>query len=92
MKQWRLYRSGTFDVILMDMHMPEMGGIEATAAIRAIEAQEGSHTRVIALTTHAMKGDRERYLASGMEGYVSKPIRPDMLFREMTGAYREPRT
>ncbi len=73
----------TFDLILMDMHMPEMSGIEATAAIRKMEAGSGTRTPVIALTAHAMKGDRERYLASDMDGYVSKPIRPDALFREI---------
>jgi signal transduction histidine kinase/CheY-like chemotaxis protein len=76
-------QKATFDLILMDMHMPEMSGIEATATIRKMEASSGIRTPVIALTAHAMKGDRERYLASEMDGYVSKPIRPDILFREI---------
>jgi signal transduction histidine kinase/CheY-like chemotaxis protein len=77
------YQVSPFDLILMDMQMPEMGGVEATAAIRKIEAVTGVRTPIIALTAHAMKGDRERYLASDMDGYVSKPIRPEELFREM---------
>jgi CheY-like chemotaxis protein/HPt (histidine-containing phosphotransfer) domain-containing protein len=69
-----------FDVVLMDVQMPEMGGLEATAAIRQREKEEGGHTPVIALTAHAMKGDRERCLAAGMDGYVAKPIRERELF------------
>ena len=63
--------------------MPEMGGVEATTMIRHLEAVTGRHTPIIALTAHAMKNDRERYLASGMDGYVSKPIRPEELLREI---------
>jgi len=69
------WRSGSFDVILMDIQMPEMDGFEATRQIRTEEQQSGQHIPVIAMTAHAMKGDRERCLASGMDGYVSKPIR-----------------
>jgi len=62
-----------FDVVLMDLQMPEMGGFEATHAIRAGESG-GRHVPIVALTAHAMQGDRERCLEAGMDGYLSKPI------------------
>jgi signal transduction histidine kinase/DNA-binding response OmpR family regulator len=68
-----------FDLVLMDVQMPEMDGLEATAAIRKKERLSGKHLAVIALTAHAMKGDQERCLAAGMDGYLSKPIRPQEL-------------
>jgi PAS domain S-box-containing protein len=69
-----------FDLILMDVQMPEMDGFQATAAIRERETTTGSHIPILALTAHAMKGDRERCLDAGMDGYVSKPIQPSELF------------
>jgi CheY-like chemotaxis protein/HPt (histidine-containing phosphotransfer) domain-containing protein len=73
----------TFDLVLMDLQMPMMGGFEATAAIRLKERETGRHMPVIAMTAHAMKGDRERCLKAGMDGYVSKPIQTRNLFEEI---------
>jgi CheY-like chemotaxis protein len=70
---------GSFDLVLMDVQMPEMDGIEATAVIREREKGSGLHQPVVALTAHAMKGDREKCMAGGMDGYLSKPIRPQEL-------------
>ncbi len=67
----------------MDLQMPEMVGFEATAIIRAKQKATGKHLAIIALTAHAMKGDRERCLAAGMDGYLSKPIQADQLRRAL---------
>jgi CheY-like chemotaxis protein len=67
--------AGKFDLIAMDVQMPEMDGLDATRAIRAVEKAAGTHIPIIAMTAHAMKGDRERCLEAGMDGYASKPIR-----------------
>jgi CheY-like chemotaxis protein len=72
-----------YDVILMDVQMPEMDGIEATARLRASPLPFGVRPWIIALTANAMQGDRERCLAAGMDGYLSKPIRPDALFASL---------
>jgi signal transduction histidine kinase/DNA-binding response OmpR family regulator/ligand-binding sensor domain-containing protein len=70
---------GEFDVVLMDVQMPNMSGLEATAAIRALERATGKRVPIVAMTAHAMKGDEDRCLEAGMDGYVSKPIRPGHL-------------
>jgi len=74
-----------FDLVLMDVQMPEMGGFEATTAIREQERATGQHLPIVALTAHAMKGDRERCLAAGMDGYVSKPIQVEELCAAIEG-------
>lgn len=74
-------RAGQFDIVLMDVQMPEMDGLEATIAIRQREESTSDHLPIVALTAHAMKGDRDRCLAVGMDAYVTKPIRSKELAR-----------
>jgi len=74
-----------FDVILMDVQMPLMDGVETTEAIRRRERETGSHIPIIAMTAHAMAGDRQRFLDHGMDGYISKPIHAQELFDAMDG-------
>ena len=69
-----------FDVVLMDVQMPEMDGFEATARIRELEKTTGTHIAIIAMTAHALKGDEQRCIEAGMDGYVSKPIRTNELY------------
>lgn len=69
-----------FDLVVMDVQMPEMDGLQATAKIRAREKETGEHIPIVAITAHAMKGDRERCLAAGMDGYISKPVRARELY------------
>lgn len=76
----------SFDLVLMDVHMPDMDGLQATAAIREQERTTGTHIPIIATTAHAMQGDKERCLAAGMDAYVSKPIRPEALFATIESA------
>jgi CheY-like chemotaxis protein len=77
----RMTAAGSFDVVLMDVQMPEMDGFEATTAIREMEKHTGGHIPVIAMTAHAMGGYKERCLEAGMDGYVTKPIRRDLLLQ-----------
>jgi TMAO reductase system sensor TorS len=79
-----------FDVILMDVQMPEMTGFEATEVIRRMEAGTGRHIPIFAMTAHAMKGDRERCLACGMDSYLSKPINPKDLLAALARAGQIP--
>jgi signal transduction histidine kinase/DNA-binding response OmpR family regulator/uncharacterized protein YdeI (BOF family) len=72
------YREEAFDLVLMDVQMPEMNGLEATRAIRSLEGE--THTPIIAMTARAMKGDREECLRAGMDEYISKPMRAESLF------------
>lgn len=75
----------SFDLVLMDVQMPKMDGFEATGAIRESEKATGFHQTVIAMTAHAMKGDRERCLSAGMDSYLAKPIRSDELDEVLEG-------
>ena len=77
----------SFDVVLMDVQMPNMDGLEATAAIRQAETSTGGHIPIVAMTAHAMKGDRDRFLAAGMDGYVAKPVRPHELYAAVEGLH-----
>jgi PAS domain S-box-containing protein len=80
LKEWM---QSNFDIILMDIQMPEMDGTEATRSIREREREEGGHVPIIALTAHAMQGDRARLLSQGFDGYVTKPLKLNELNEEM---------
>jgi two-component system sensor histidine kinase/response regulator len=83
-------KTQVFDLILMDIQMPEMDGLQATAAIRREELVTGKHIPIIAMTANAMAGDRERYLAAGMDGYASKPLHVADLFAAIEEVFSTP--
>jgi two-component system sensor histidine kinase/response regulator len=78
--------SGAFDLVFMDVQMPVLDGLEATSAIRSREKQLGGRIPIVAMTAHALKGDRERCLEAGMDGYISKPLRSEDLSRAVREA------
>jgi CheY-like chemotaxis protein len=85
----RAVAQDSFDVVLMDLQMPEMDGFEATAAIRAAERGTGRHLRIVALTAHAMKDDHDKCLDAGMDDYLTKPIDPARLRNALVGLAHE---
>ena len=78
----------TYDLLFMDMQMPIMSGLDAMSAIRSRERESGGHLPIIALTAHAIDGDRERFMAAGADGYVSKPIAQSVLLLEIDRVMR----
>jgi CheY-like chemotaxis protein len=74
-----------FDLVLMDVQMPEMDGLEATVAIRTREKRTGGHIPIIAMTAHALKGDRQRCLDAGMDAYIAKPIHVEQFLETIAG-------
>jgi two-component system CheB/CheR fusion protein len=78
-----LLERGDYDVMLLDIQMPGMGGEEVLARLRQAEQSNGGHLATIALTAHALPGDREKLLESGFDGYVGKPIQMNLLLAEM---------
>jgi CheY-like chemotaxis protein len=83
------FREGRFDLVLMDVQMPVMDGLQALASIRELEGERAEKTPIVAITAHAMKGDRERCLRAGFDGYLSKPIRAPELDALIGAAARE---
>jgi len=82
------FAEGQHDVILMDIEMPDMDGLEATRLIRASGARNSLQPFIVALTANAMAGDRERYLAAGMDDYLSKPLRVEELVASLKRAHQ----
>ena len=84
------YKDSIPDLVLMDVSMPVMNGLEATEAIRSLETESGSRTPIIGLTAHALKGDREVCIKAGMDDYMSKPISPDALIARISDWLNKP--
>ncbi len=80
----QILATGTFDILLTDIQMPEMDGFELTAAIRTGEQRTGGHLPIIALTANAMNGDEQKCLSAGIDSYLAKPISPAALIRAIT--------
>jgi len=76
MLQWE-----TVDLILMDVQMPEMDGLEATRRIRELERKTGAHVPILAMTANALQGDRDKCLGAGMDGYLTKPVQSNQLYQ-----------
>jgi two-component system sensor histidine kinase/response regulator len=87
-----LATNGKFDLVFMDVQMPEMDGLAATRAIRESETRSGAHVPIFAMTAHAMKGDREQCLAAGMDGYITKPVRFSDIQQTLAGVATDLRT
>jgi CheY-like chemotaxis protein len=87
-----IWQKNDFDLILMDVEMPEVDGLETTRTIRQSEKESGRHIPILAMTAQAMKGDREKCLAAGMDGYIAKPIRVQELWRAIEKVIGVPAT
>lgn len=83
LEAFELYKNERFDILLMDIQMPVMDGIEATRKIREYESEKGIRTPIVALTAYAMKTDRDKFLSAGMDGYISKPFSKEFLVKEL---------
>ncbi len=86
----RALESDTFDLILMDVQMPGMDGLQTTVAIREHEKTTGRHIPILAMTAHAMNRDREKCLAAGMDAYLSKPVRATELYEALEELLSDP--
>ncbi len=90
LKAMGLASINTYDIILMDIQMPEMNGVDATRLIRKQESQSKHHTPILALTANAIKGDKEKYLSEGMDDYLSKPFEEDELYYKIASLLQSP--
>jgi CheY-like chemotaxis protein len=81
------FKSDSFELILMDINMPGMDGLEATREIRRSEKGRQQHVPIVAMTAHALEGDRERFLAAGMDAYLAKPFRADEFHQALVSVF-----